>query len=83
MRRLATASQQLETSSRTKMSRSEYSHFLMIGKKFSVCIESCPFSTLMLLIPPYLKLYKFHYEFYYSTAGREVKKNLALSMAEC
>ena len=42
-RYLRMASQPLATSSRMKMSLSEYSHCLMTGMMFSACIETVPF----------------------------------------
>ena len=42
------ASQPLEISSRTKMSWSEYSHFLIIGKIFSLLIERLPVRLLIM-----------------------------------
>ena len=42
MRSLVMASQPLETTSRMKMSLSEYSHFLMIGMIFCASIDTFP-----------------------------------------
>ena len=45
---LLTASQPLETSSRTNISLSEYSHFLMTGMIFSALMEIVPRSAILI-----------------------------------
>ena len=77
---LVIASQPLDTSSLKKMSWSEYSHFLIIGKILSLLIERLPCFSAMITSHSFVV---FSLSYSVIPDSGKVKKFLALIFSEC